>query len=126
MPRRVGVLRKGSITLAPNWDLGADLRRTSTYDAILRDLTQEQALGAREIAVAEFFDTGDYFDSIDSELGTNRRGLVVGLVVAEDHKANWAEHGWTAPSGRRVPGKRILQRAARRAGLRVRARRTGQ
>lgn len=125
MPR-YGVLRKGSVTLAPNWNLGADLRRTSTYDVILGQLTQEQALGAKEIAVAEFFDTGDYFDSIHGEIGTNRRGLVVGLVVADDFKANWAEHGWTTPSGRRVPGKRILQRAARRAGLRVRARRTGQ
>lgn len=146
MPR---VLRKGNITLAPNWDLGADLRRTDNYDALLRHLTDEQVLIAKEIAVVEYFDRGDYFSSIHGDLGIDRRGLVVGLVMADDFKANWAEYGWrtirgqgvkSSDRGRRtrirnlspdadlgfVKGKHILQRAARRAGLRVRSRRTGQ
>jgi hypothetical protein len=123
MPRFGRTLRKGSIELAPNWDLGPDLRRTGIYDGLLRQLTQEQVLIAKEIAVREFFDTGDYYNSIHGDLGVNRKGLVVGLVMADDFKANWAEHGWTAPGGHHIRGKRILQRAARRAGLRVRGRR---
>ena len=119
MPR--GAIKRGDLTLYPNWQLGADLRRTAVFDDELRRLTSEAALGAREVAVRVAFDTGAYYASIHGELGKNRRGLRVGLVVADDWKAHLVEAGWTTQSGTRVKGKNVLRRGARRAGLRVRA-----
>lgn len=113
-------IRRGDLTLYPNYSLGAELRRTATYDDALRRLTADAALGAKEIAVRVAFDTGAYFSSIHGELGRNRRGLRVGLVVADDHKAHWVERGWTTRSGTVVKGKNVLRRGGRRAGLRVR------
>lgn len=116
-----GAIRRGNLTLYPNWQLGADLRRTGALDPELRRLAGEATLGAKEAAVKDFYDTGAYFSSIHAELGHNRRGLRVGLVVADDHKAHWAESGWTTRSGTKVKGKNILRRGGRRAGLRIRA-----
>jgi hypothetical protein len=122
-----GVIRRGNLTLYPNYQLGAELRRTAIYDAELRQLASMAALGAKEIAVKSFFGVdshtgavGAYYDSIHAELGRNRRGLRVGLVVADDWKAHWAEKGWTA-NGTPVKAKNILRRGGRKAGLRVRA-----
>jgi hypothetical protein len=119
-------IRRGDLTLYPNYKLGAELRRTATYDAVLRQLTAEGALGAKEIAVRVAFDKGDYFSSIHGELGHNRKGLRVGLVVADDYKAHWVERGWQhhshgQPTGVMIKGKNVLRRGGRRAGLRVRA-----
>jgi len=114
-----GAIRRGNLTLYPNWKLGDDLRRTGTLDAELRRLASEAALGAREVAVKEYFDLGAYFGSIRAELGRNRRGLRVGLVVADDFKAHWAERPPKQEQGRRR-GK-ILARGGRKAGLRIRA-----
>lgn len=114
-------IRRGNLTLYPNYKLGAELRRTATYDDELRRLTNDAALGAKELAVKQAFDTGAYFASIHGELGHNRKGLRVGLVVADDWKAHLIERGWTTRSGTVVKGKKILARGGRRAGLRVRA-----
>lgn len=114
-------IRRGNLTLYPNYKLGPELRRSGVFDNELMRLAQDAALGAKEFAVKDYFDTGAYFSSIHAELGVNRRGLRVGLVVASDHKAHWAERGWTTPSGAKVKGKKILARGGRRAGLRVRA-----
>jgi hypothetical protein len=114
-------IRRGDLTLYPNYKLGAELRRTATYDAALRRLTADAALGAKEVAVRVAFDKGDYYQSIHGELGRNRRGLRVGLVVADDYKAHWVERGWVTRSGTVVKGKNVLRRGGRRAGLRVRA-----
>jgi len=114
-------IRRGNLTLYPNYKLGAELRRTGVYDAELRRLTAEGALGAKELAVKQAFDTGAYFSSIHGELGHNRRGLRVGLVVADDWKSHLVERGWVTRSGTVVKGKKILARGGRRAGLRVRA-----
>jgi hypothetical protein len=114
-------IKRGNLTLYPNYKLGAELRRTGVFDDELRRLADEAALGAKEIAVKVAFDTGAYYSSIHAELGRNRRGLRVGLVVADDFKANWIEKGWTTRSGTVVKGKNILRRGGRRAGLRVRA-----
>jgi hypothetical protein len=114
-------IRRGNLTLYPNYKLGAELRRTAIYDAELRRLTSLGALGAKELAVRQAFDTGAYYGSIHGELGRNRKGLRVGLVVADDHKAHWVERGWVTRSGTVVKGKNILRRGGRRAGLRVRA-----
>jgi hypothetical protein len=116
-----GSIRRGNLTLYPNWKLGDDLRRTGTFDAELRRLASEAALGAREVAVKVAFDRGAYFSSIHAELGRNRRGLRVGLVVADDFKAHWIERGWVTRSGTVVKGKNVLRRGGRKAGLRVRA-----
>jgi hypothetical protein len=118
-------IRRGNLTLYPNYKLGAELRRTAVYDAELRRLTSLGALGAKELAVRQAFATGAYFSSIHGELGRNRKGLRVGLVVADDYKAHWVERGWVTRSGTVVKGKNILRRAGRRAGLRVRAPRKG-
>jgi hypothetical protein len=114
-------IRRGNLTLYPNYKLGPELRRTGVFDDELRRLTDDAALGAKEIAVKQAFDTGDYFASIHGELGHNRKGLRVGLVVADDYKAHWVERGWVTRSGTIVKGKNILRRGGRRAGLRVRA-----
>jgi hypothetical protein len=123
-----GAIRRGNLTLYPNYQLGAELRRTAIYDAELRRLASEGALGAKELAVKDFYGVdsrtgaiGAYYQSIHGELGRNRRGLRVGLVVADDWKAHWAEGGWTTRSGTKVKGRKILARGGRRAGLRVRA-----
>lgn len=121
-----GAIRRGNLTLYPNWKLGDDLRRTGTFDAELRRLAAEAALGAKEVAVKVAFDQGDYFSSIHAELGRNRRGLRVGLVVADDWKAHLIERGFRhtshgRPTGVVVKGKNVLRRGARKAGLRVRA-----
>jgi hypothetical protein len=118
MPR---VFRQGGVTLYPNWRLGTDLRRSHAFDAVLDRLAQEAASASQAIAAREFYDTGDYLRSIDAGVGPNRRGAVVGRVVAGDFKAVWAERGWTTQGGRKVAGRKILARGARRAGLRVRA-----
>ena len=118
-------IRRGNLTFYPNYKLGPELRRTGVFDDELRRLTSDAALGARELAVKQAFDTGAYFSSIRGELGDNRRGLRVGLVVAGDYKAHWVERGWVTRSGTVVKGKRILARGGRRAGLRVRAPRKG-
>jgi hypothetical protein len=117
MPR---VLRKGDVLLAPNWQLGRDLRRTHTFDPTIQPYLAEITLAARELAVRDAFDQGDYFGSIHGEVRPVR-GQNVGLVMADDFKANWIERGWTTRAGTTVKGKRILRRAARRAGLRYRA-----
>jgi hypothetical protein len=114
-------IRRGNLTLYPNYKLGAELRRTAVFDDELRRLTADAALGAKELAVKQAFDSGDYFSSIHGELGNNRKGLRVGLVVADDYKAHWVERGWITRSGTIVKGKKILARGGRRAGLRVRA-----
>lgn len=106
----------------PNLQLNRDLRQQHVLDDELRSLAELASLGAREIAVREAFDTGDYYGSIHGGLGTNRKGLTVGRVSADDHKAHWVEFGWRTTSGRQVPGKNVLRRGARRAGLSVRAR----
>jgi hypothetical protein len=116
-----GAIKRGNLTLYPNWQLGADLRRTGVFDDELRRLTSDAALGAKELAVRQAFDTGAYFSSIHGELGHNKKGLRVGLVVATDFKAHWVERGWVTRSGTVVKGKNILRRGGRRAGLRVRA-----
>jgi hypothetical protein len=123
-----GAIKRGNLTLYPNWQLGADLRRTGVFDDELRRLTDLGALGAKEIAVKDFYGVdsktgqiGAYFSSIRGELGYNRKGLRVGLVVAGDWKAHLAEKGWTTRSGTVVKGRKILARGGRRAGLRVRA-----
>jgi hypothetical protein len=123
-------IRRGNLTLYPNYKLGAELRRTGVFDDELRRLTSEAALGAKELAVRQAFNTGDYFSSIHGELGHNRKGLRVGLVVADDYKAHWIERGWRhhshgQPTGVIIRGKNILRRGGRRAGLRVRAPRKG-
>lgn len=114
-----GAIHRGNLTLYPNWQLGAELRRTAVFDDELRRLAGEGALGAKEFAVKEYFDTGAYYSSIHAELGRNRKGLRVGLVVADDFKAHWAENVPRQEKGRRR-GK-ILARGGRKAGLRVRA-----
>lgn len=114
-------IRRGNLTLYPNYKLGAELRRTGVFDDELRRLTADAALGAKEVAVKVAFDTGAYFSSIHGELGKNRKGLRVGLVVASDHKAHWIERGWVTRSGTPVKGRNVLRRGGRRAGLRVRA-----
>ncbi len=123
-----GAIKRGNLTLYPNWKLGEDLRRTAVYDDDLRRLADLAALGAREFAVKEYFgvdshtgDIGAYYRSIHAELGRNRRGLRVGLVVADDFKAHWAENPPRQEKGKRR-GK-ILARGARKAGLRVRRKR---
>ena len=118
-------IRRGNLTLYPNYQLGEQLRRTAVYDEELRRLAADAALGAREIAVRVAFDQGNYYQSIHADLGYNRRGLRVGRVVADDYKAHWMERGWTTRSGRVVKGKRVLARGGRKAGLRVRAPRKG-
>ena len=121
-------IRRGRLTLYPNYKLGPELRKAGVFDDELRRLADLGALGAREIAVKEFFGVdshtgqiGAYYHSIHSDLGHNRKGLRVGLVVASDWKAHFAERGWTTRSGTVVKGRRILARGARRSGLRVRA-----
>ena len=91
------------------------------FDDELRRLTADAALGGREVAVRVAFDTGAYYGSIHGDLGRNRKGLRVGLVQADDYKANWIERGWTTRYGAVVKGRNVLRRGARRAGLRVRA-----
>jgi hypothetical protein len=115
------VIRRGNLTLYPNYKLGEQLRRSQIYDAELRRLADLGRLGAQEIAVKSAFDTGAYYNSIRAEVGRNRRGLAEGRVVAEDFKSHWLERGWTTRSGRVVPGRNILRRGARRSGLKVRA-----
>lgn len=130
----------------PNVQLGRDIRQQGTMDEELRQLAELAALGAKEIAVRVAFDQGDYFQSIHGGLGTNRNGLTVGRVSADDFKAHWIESGYrtirgqgvkSGDRGRRtrirnlesgadlgfVKGKNVLRRGARRAGLRVRGRR---
>ena len=114
-------ITRGNLTLYPNYKLGPELRRTRMFDDELRRLTADAALGAKEIAVKVAYDTGAYFNSIRGELGHNRKGLRVGLVVADDYKAHWVERGWVTRSGAVVKGKNVLRRGGRRAGLRVRA-----
>ena len=121
-------IKRGNLTLYPNYQLGEQLRRTAVFDDELRRLTSEAALGAREVAVRSFYgvdsrtgEIGAYYQSIHGELGRNRKGLRVGLVVADDWKAHFAERGWQLRNGQRVTGKRPLAKGARRAGLRVRA-----
>lgn len=120
---RSGIIRAPGVVFAPNWDLGRDLRQQGVLDDELRNLADLAALGAKEIAVREAFDTGDYYESIHGGLGENRNGLTVGRVSADDFKADWLERGYTHSSGKRIPGKNILRRGARRAGLSVRGRR---
>ncbi len=117
MPR---VLRKGDVLLAPNWALGRDLRRTHDFDPTLAPYIAQITLTARELAVRDAFEHGDYLASIHGEIRPVG-GQNVGLVAADDFKANWIERGWTTRSGTSVKGKRILRRAARRAGLRYRS-----
>jgi hypothetical protein len=119
-------IRRGNLTLYPNYRLGAELRRSGVLDAELKRLADLAALGAREIAVKEYFgrdshtgQIGAYYGSIHGQLGYSRKGLRVGLVVADDWKAHWAERPPRQEQGRRR-GK-ILTRGARRGGLRVRA-----
>lgn len=112
----------------PNFRLNADLRREHTLDGELQRLAQEAALGARELAFRVAYDSGDYYRSIRGGLATNRRGLPVGRVAASDFKAHWIERGHrkVTVNGRVfgfAPGKQILARGGRRAGLRVRGRR---
>lgn len=130
----------------PNFKLNADLRRQQVLDPELKRLADLAALGAREVAVRVAFDRGDYFGSIRGTLATNRAGLPVGRVVADDFKANWIEYGYrtirgqgsrSGALGRRtrirnlsggaelgfVRGRKPLARGARKAGLRVRPRR---
>jgi hypothetical protein len=119
------VLRKGDVLLAPNWKLGADIRRTHNFDPTLAPYIAEIELVARELAVRDAFGAGDYFGSIHGEITTTVKGQHVGLVAADDFKANWLERGHriVTHDGRMVgtvKGKRILRRAARRAGLRYR------
>jgi hypothetical protein len=135
-----GLIRGKGFVFEPNYDLGHDLRRSGVLDHALNQLAGEIALTAKEIAVREAFDTGDYMDSIHGRLATGRTGYVVGHVQADDFKANWIEYGHRtihgAGTGRRrirnltgetnfgmVKGRHVLRRAARRSGLRVRNRR---
>jgi hypothetical protein len=139
MPRS-GLIRGEGFVFEPNYQLGHDLRRAGALDPALQNLAAEITLTAKEIAVREAFDTGDYMESIHGGLGKGRTGYVVGRVSADDHKANWIEYGHRtihgAGTGRRrirnlqgevsfgmVKGRHILRRAARRSGLRVRNRR---
>jgi hypothetical protein len=114
---------KGGGEFHPNVQLNRDLRQQGVLDDELRRLAELSALGAREIAVRVAFDQGDYFRSIHAGLGRNRNGLTVGRVSADDFKADWIERGYTHESGKRIPGRNVLRRGARRAGLRVRGRR---
>lgn len=121
-----GAIRRGNLTLYPNWQLGADLRRTAVFDAELSRLAELGALGAKEIAVKEYYGVdshtgqiGAYYASLHAELGRNRKGLRVGLVQADDWKAHFGEVPPKQEKGRRR-GK-ILARGARKSGLRVRA-----
>jgi hypothetical protein len=112
----------------PNVHLSKDLRRGRTLDPALDDLAKLGALGAREIAFRVAYDSGDYFRSIHGGLGVGvRSGLPVGRISATDHKANWVESGHRKVTRDHrvigvVRGRRVLQRGARRAGLRVRSR----
>jgi len=132
-----GVLRRGQVTLAPNWNLGHDVRAAGIFDAEIRILGERAALGAKEVAVKEAFETGAYFSSIHFEIATGKRGEQIGRVVADDFKAGWIERGHRTvrgqgtgrkrlrnlqgtPSTGFVKGRNILRRGARRAGLRVR------
>jgi hypothetical protein len=92
-----GLIRGKGFVFEPNYDLGHDLRRSGVLDHALNQLAGEIALTAKEIAVREAFDTGDYMDSIHGRLATGRTGM--------------------------VKGRHVLRRAARRSGLRVRNRR---
>jgi hypothetical protein len=119
-------IKRGNLTLYPNYKLGPELRRAGVFDDELQRLAADAALGAKELAVKQAFDTGAYFSSIRGELGHNRKGLRVGLVVAGDFKAHWIERGFQhtshgQPTGVTVKGRNILRRGGRRAGLRVRA-----
>ena len=107
-------IRRGNLTLYPNYKLGEELRRTSVYDDELRRLTADAALGAREIAVRVAYDQGDYYQSIHGDLGDNRRGLRVGRVVADDYKAHWIERDHHDRAGGVVKGKRVLAGVAAR------------
>jgi nuclear transport factor 2 (NTF2) superfamily protein len=121
-------IRRGNLTLYPNYKLGEELRRAGEWDRELRRLAELGALGAREIAVREFYgrdshtgQIGAYYNSIHGQLGYSRKGLRVGLVAADDWKAHWAERGWTTRDGQKVKARKILARGGRRGGLRVRA-----
>jgi hypothetical protein len=118
MPR---VFRQGGLTLYPNWNLGRDLGRSHVFDGILDRLAHAAAEASQAIASREFHDTGDYLRSIEAGVGPNRRGRVVGRIIASDWKAHFAERGWTTRSGTVVKGRNILRRGGRQAGLRVRA-----
>lgn len=110
----------------PNVGLNADMRREGLLDDELARLADLAALGAREIAFRVAYDETNvtephYFDSIHGGLGRNQRGLTVGRVSADKFTANWIERGFTHhPGRRRIPGKNVLRRGARRAGLKVR------
>jgi hypothetical protein len=119
MPR--GLIRAKDIIFAPNWQLGEELRRSGVLDAALLAITSEIALTAREIAVKEAFDTGEYLGSIHGGLARSKRGLPLGRVQADDFKGGWIEKGHRTPGGGFVKGRNILRRAGRRSGLRVRA-----
>ena len=135
-----GLIRGKGFIFEPNYNLGHDLRRSGVLDPALLGFAAEITLTAKELAVREAFDTGDYMGSIHGGLGKGRTGFVVGRVSADDFKANWIEYGHRtvhgAGTGRTrirnlqgetsfgmVKGRHILRRAARRSGLRVRNRR---
>jgi len=135
-----GLIRGKGFIFEPNYQLGHDLRRSGVLDSALNQFAAEVALTAKELAVREAFDTGDYMGSIHGGLGKGRTGYVVGRVSADDFKANWIEYGHRTVHGGgtgrtrirnlqgetsfgMVKGRHILRRAARRSGLRVRNRR---
>lgn len=135
MPRS---FRRGNVELQPNWQLGRDVRRSGVLDPEVRRLAELAVLGAKEIAVKEAFDTGDYFASIHVEFAVDKHGGHIAQAVADDFKAGWIERGHKTVQGTGtgrqrirqltgeptlgfVKGRNILRRGARRAGLRTRA-----
>lgn len=112
--------------LHPNTKLGGEIRSSGVLADELERRAQLAALGAKEIALRVAFDKGDYFASIHAGVAVRSDGVTVGRVSADDFKAHWIEnpHRLVARDGRVVrvvPGRNVLRRGARRAGLKVRA-----
>jgi hypothetical protein len=96
----------------PNRNLARDLAAEPPAElrAALEELGRDLSLTARELALQNAYDTGDYYRGIqEAEVGVDEFGRLVARVNATDHKSNWLEYGT-----KRMPAKRIMRRAAAR------------
>jgi hypothetical protein len=96
----------------PNRQLARDLAADPTPEirVALEELGRDLSLSARELALADAYDTGDYYRGIqEAEVGTDEHGRLVARVNATDYKSSWLEYGTE-----RMRPKRILRRAAAR------------
>ena len=104
-------MARAGVTFVPNPFFEEEIRASDGMRRVMEEVSSEVAADYRASVRANAYDTGDLFDSIESDVLLDSRGWV-GRVAGVDWKARITEFGTS-----RIPPDGSLRRAVETNGL---------